>query len=98
MVQLFVSLLAVLPGIVLLENKQLRLIDQVRLQVGFRVIPGVVKLVSRLHSSPGISTEPTDLYALVFSVLPNVLPFNCPIHLIAQFMVILDLTELFSEV
>lgn len=71
-----------------------------RLQVEFRVTPDVVKLVSRLHSSPGISTEPTKLHALGFTVLPNMLPFcNCNIRLIAQqFMVIIDHTEPFRKV
>lgn len=72
-----------------------------RLQVEFRVTPDVVKLMNRLHFSPGISTEPTKLYALGFTVLPNMLPFcNCNVHLMIaqQFMVIIDLTKPFSKV
>lgn len=71
-----------------------------RLQVEFRVTPDVVKLVSRLHFSPEISTKPTKLYTLGFTVLSNMWPFcNCNIHLIAQeFMVIIDGSEPFCKV
>lgn len=60
-VQLLVGLLAILPGIELLQNKQNQSINQMKLQVEFRVTPDAVKLGSRLNSFPGINTEPTKL-------------------------------------